>query len=60
LTGRVENTPDGKVDGEAQGDEESLKKLLKDIDRGPPRAHVVKLEKWELEPKEGESGFTAS
>ncbi|KAL2003704.1 hypothetical protein VTN02DRAFT_2735 [Thermoascus thermophilus] len=57
LTGWVRNTIDGKVEGEAQGDEESLQKLLKDINKGPRLAHVVKLEKKEIDPLDGESNF---
>ena len=53
-------TSDGiKVEGEAQGDEESLQKLLKDLNRGPSLAHVVKVEKSEQEVKEGEHSFEA-
>ena len=43
--------------GEAQGDEEAVKKLLKDLDKGPSAAHVVKVEKNELEVKDGENAF---
>ncbi|PGG97717.1 hypothetical protein AJ80_09652 [Polytolypa hystricis UAMH7299] len=50
-------TSDSQVEGEAQGEEVSLQKLLKDIERGPRLAHVVKLEKSEIDPKEGESLF---
>ncbi|KAI9770981.1 MAG: hypothetical protein M1840_002685 [Geoglossum simile] len=57
LTGWVRNTEDGKVEGEAQGDEDSLGKLLADIDRGPPYAHVVKLEKAEKDTDDGEASF---
>jgi acylphosphatase len=46
-----------KVEGEAQGEEDVLQKFLKDIDRGPSHAHVVKLEKSEIEIQEGESSF---
>ncbi|EXJ95333.1 acylphosphatase [Capronia coronata CBS 617.96] len=59
LTGYVKNTPNGKVAGEAQGDEGSLKKLKADLNDGPRLAHVVKLETKELDPKEGESSFEA-
>jgi len=48
-----------EVQGEAQGPDESLQKLLKDIDRGPSAAHVVKVEKSEVEVREGERGFEA-
>jgi acylphosphatase len=47
-----------QVEGEAQGDESSVQKLLKDVDRGPRLAHVVKLEKSEIESKEGEINFS--
>jgi len=57
LTGWVRNAPQGKVEGEAQGDSDSIQKLLKDLDRGPTHAHVVKLEKQEQNVKEGESSF---
>lgn len=45
------------MEGEAQGDEESVQKYLKDLNHGPSAAHVVKLEKSELEAKDGESSF---
>jgi acylphosphatase len=34
-----------------------MQKLLKDLDRGPTHAHVVKVEKHEIELQEGEAGF---
>ena len=43
--------------GEAQGDADSIKKLLKDLNDGPRHAHVVKLEKQEIDTVEGEGGF---
>ena len=43
--------------GEAQGNQEEIKKLLKDIDKGPKRAHVVKLETEDIAPVDGESSF---
>lgn len=46
-----------KVAGEAQGDEADLQKFLKDINEGPKRAHVVKVEKSIIEAEEGESSF---
>ncbi|KAK5655017.1 hypothetical protein OQA88_6776 [Cercophora sp. LCS_1] len=57
LTGWVRNTPNNKVEGEAQGDVEVLKSFLKDVDDGPRHAHVVKLEKEEREVVDGEEGF---
>jgi acylphosphatase len=46
-----------QVEGEVQGDEQTVQKLLQQIDKGPRHAHVVKLEKKELEPQEGEDQF---
>ncbi|KAM3463952.1 hypothetical protein MY5147_004714 [Beauveria neobassiana] len=43
LTGWCRNTPDNKVEGEVQGDEASVDKLLKDVGQGPSGATVVKL-----------------
>merc|ERR1712058_97022 len=44
ITGWVKNTSDGKVQGEAQGDESSLEKLKQDLNQGPSAAQVVKLD----------------
>ncbi|KAL4759263.1 acylphosphatase [Aspergillus foveolatus] len=57
LSGWVKNTDCGRVEGEAQGSEESIQKFLNDINNGPRLAHVVKLEKKALDPKNGESQF---
>jgi len=59
ITGYVKNTSDGKVAGEAQGEEEALKKLKSDLNEGPRAAHVVKLEVKDIETKNGESSFDA-
>jgi acylphosphatase len=40
-----------------QGDEESIQKLLQDVDRGPPAAHVVKIEKEDRDVEDGEESF---
>jgi len=47
------------VVGEAQGTEEALQKLKKDLKEGPDPAHVIKLETDEIATKEGESSFSA-
>ncbi len=47
-----------QVEGEIQGEEETIKKLLSQLDKGPRMAHVVKLEKKEVAPKEGEDHFS--
>ncbi|KAF7504259.1 hypothetical protein GJ744_002517 [Endocarpon pusillum] len=57
ITGFVKNTSDGKVEGEAQGNEDALQKFLKDISEGPKHAHVVKVEKSTIDTKDGESSF---
>ncbi|KAK5049976.1 hypothetical protein LTR84_004095 [Exophiala bonariae] len=59
ITGFVKNTNDGKVVGEAQGNEDALKKLKGDLNEGPRAAHVVKLEIKEIQSKDGESSFDA-
>lgn len=48
---------DLQVEGEVQGDEATVQKLLQQVNQGPRMAHVVKLEKKELQPKEGEDHF---
>ncbi|PWW73758.1 acylphosphatase family protein, partial [Tuber magnatum] len=49
LMGWVQNLPNGKVEGEAQGIESEVEGFLKDLDRGPPAAHVVRLDRTEME-----------
>ncbi|KAI9834953.1 MAG: hypothetical protein M1819_002676 [Sarea resinae] len=57
VTGWVQNTDDGKVAGQAQGDETALDSFVKAINNGPPAAHVVKVEKEEQDVVSGESSF---
>ncbi|KAF8247526.1 acylphosphatase, partial [Wilcoxina mikolae CBS 423.85] len=58
LTGWVRNLPSGTaVEGQAQGTEENLGAFLKEVDKGPPNAHVVRLDRREIPLKEGEEGF---
>ncbi|WYZ42910.1 hypothetical protein EsH8_VI_000609 [Colletotrichum jinshuiense] len=57
LSGWCRNTDNNKVEGEAQGDEESLKKFLKDVDEGPRSAKVVKLDQEERDLIEDEKDF---
>ncbi|KAA8644225.1 acylphosphatase [Aspergillus tanneri] len=45
------------VEGEAQGPDEAIQELVKEINNGPRLAHVVKLEKKEIPPQEGEGLF---
>lgn len=47
-----------QVEGEIQGENDSVQKLLQDVNKGPRHAHVVKLEKNDIDTLEGESEFT--
>ncbi|KAJ5435033.1 hypothetical protein N7491_005628 [Penicillium cf. griseofulvum] len=58
VNGWARNTTCGRVEGEAQGSEDNVRKFLQRIDKGPPRAHVVKLEKRDLDVLDSEEGFT--
>ncbi|KAL8690356.1 MAG: hypothetical protein Q9218_004179 [Villophora microphyllina] len=58
LTGFVSNNSSDQVEGEAQGDNESIQKLLKVLESGPPAASVTKVDTSEIDTKEGESSFT--
>ena len=40
-----------QVTGEAQGSEDNIKSLLKELNKGPSAAHVVKVEKQEIDTK---------
>ncbi|KAJ5646802.1 acylphosphatase [Penicillium lividum] len=57
LIGWTKNTIQGKVEGEVQGDAETIEKFMQQIEKGPSMAHVVKLERREMESLEGESHF---
>jgi acylphosphatase len=46
-----------QVEGEVQGEDENVQKLLKDIDRGPTHAHVVRVDKSEVDVVDGEEKF---
>ncbi|ROW11582.1 hypothetical protein VMCG_01314 [Cytospora schulzeri] len=57
LTGWVRNTPNNKVEGEAQGEDSIIKTFLKDVDAGPRGAKVVKLDTEDRDVLDGETGF---
>ncbi|EJT81871.1 acylphosphatase [Gaeumannomyces tritici R3-111a-1] len=57
ITGWVRNTPNNKVEGEAQGEEAALSVFLKDVDKGPRGAHVARLDKEDRDVVDGEAGF---
>lgn len=46
-----------QVEGEIQGEPDLVQKLLKDVDKGPRHAHVVKLEKSDINIQEDETSF---
>ncbi|KFX95867.1 hypothetical protein V495_08759 [Pseudogymnoascus sp. VKM F-4514 (FW-929)] len=46
-----------KIEGEAQGDEGALQKMIKEINTGPPNANVVKVETEDIPVVEGEKEF---
>ncbi|PSS16547.1 hypothetical protein M430DRAFT_35308 [Amorphotheca resinae ATCC 22711] len=60
VTGWVRNASGGKVEGQAQGSEDALQRLFRDLEKGPPLAVVEKLEKEVIEPKEGEKEFVVT
>lgn len=49
ITGWVRNLPDGRVEGQATGDEAMLETLREWLTRGPAAATVLKLEWEEME-----------
>jgi acylphosphatase len=57
LTGYVRNTDNGKVEGEAQGREEGIQALLKDLNHGPKGARVVRVDWRWVDVVDGEVGF---
>ncbi|RYP78516.1 hypothetical protein DL771_000469 [Monosporascus sp. 5C6A] len=57
ITGWCRNTDKGTVEGEAQGEEDVIKRFLKDIDNGPPHARVVKVETQRRDLQEDETAF---
>jgi len=54
LHGYVKNCPDGDVEVEAEGDEETLKMLFDDLEKGPSLSQVTGVD---LEWFENERGF---
>ncbi len=56
IKGWVRNMPDGSVEAVFEGDEKSLKEMIKWCQRGPPLARVTRVEVRYEEPK-GEKEF---
>ncbi|KAG4416738.1 hypothetical protein IFR04_010140 [Cadophora malorum] len=57
VTGWVRNTPNNKVEGEAQAEDDVLHKFMKDVESGPSHSTVDKVEKQETDVVDGETGF---
>jgi acylphosphatase len=57
LCGFVQNRADGSVDGEAEGPVPSVAAFTLWLHRGPPLAHVTRVDLDEL-PPEGRAGAT--
>ncbi|KND95362.1 Acylphosphatase [Tolypocladium ophioglossoides CBS 100239] len=58
ITGWCRNTPDNKVEGEAQGEDDALDSFFKDVDKGPRHAIVVQFTKEDRDVVDGESSFS--
>lgn len=57
LAGLVRNLPDGRVEVEAQGDDNCLHDLLHQLAAGPPAARVEEVRKKWLAPADRLSDF---
>lgn len=53
----MRNIPNGKVEGEAQGEEDSIRQFVKDLDKGPELANVIRVDQSEKEVVDGETEF---
>ena len=45
------------MEGEAQGTEDNIQKLVRDLNGGPKHARVTKVDHKEIETVDGEGGF---
>jgi acylphosphatase len=57
LHGWVRNTPDGRVEIAAEGDEEAVDRFERRIRRGPPAARVDRVEVDHVTPTGHTTGF---
>jgi acylphosphatase len=57
LSGRVRNLPDGRVEVEAEGDEETLARFEAALWRGPSHARVEHVEIESTAPSGRHTGF---
>jgi acylphosphatase len=58
VSGHVSNLPDGRVEVQAEGDEESLNRLEAALWRGPSHARVADVEVESIVPDGRHTGFT--
>jgi len=57
VVGWVRNRPDGSVEAQLSGDELAVIQLIERMRRGPPGAHVTRLDATETAPEASE-GFS--
>lgn len=57
IEGWVRNTPDGRVEIEAQGDTEAMMRFERSVREGPPGAFVEQVEVTEMPASATPSGF---
>lgn len=53
----MRNTADGKVEGEAQGEDTAIQRLVEDLGIGPSHAKVDNVVKNEMDCVNRETGF---
>jgi acylphosphatase len=58
LLGIVQNIKDGSVEVIAQGEKNSLEKLIESLHKGPLLAHIIRVDVQWREPQNDFSGFT--
>lgn len=58
VTGWVTNRGDGRVEAEFQGRSDAVEEMVAFCRRGPGHAEVRDLDVDELDPVDGEAGFT--
>ncbi len=57
VSGWVMNLPDGKVEAEIQGEENTLLEFMSILRKGPPLGFVRDIVKYDVDVEEGEQLF---
>ena len=57
VSGWVMNLPDGKVEAEIQGEENTLLEFISILRKGPPLGFVRDIVKYDVDVEEGEELF---